>query len=99
MAKKKVDSRYEINSFERLCNVANPENCERLAVDIGLWVIWYAKQMEEIRKHYPEETNGVANWDIAQAAFTWIDDGKHEFRDVKVTDPKTGKTVTHERKK
>ena len=93
MAKKKPNE-YEINTFEQLLNVVNSENSKRLAIDIGSWLMWYAKVMENMRRDFPTETEGKLNWEIASGGFTWIDDGKHELKNVSVTDPKTGRKHT-----
>jgi hypothetical protein len=90
MSKKKPDH-YEIHTFEQLLNVVNIENSKRLAIDLGAWVMWYAKIMDNTREKFPEETDGKLNWEIAKSGFTWIDDGKHELKSLSVTDPRTGK--------
>jgi hypothetical protein len=90
MSRKKPDE-YEIHTFEQLLNVVNAENSQRLAIDLGSWLMWYAKVMDNTRKEYPEETEGKLNCEIAKSGFTWIDDGKHELKSVSVTDPRTGK--------
>jgi len=90
MSKKKPDE-YEIHTFEQLLNVVNVENSKRLAIDLGSWLIWYAKVMDNTRQKYPEETAEKMNWEIARGGFTWVDDGKHELKSVSITDPRTGK--------
>lgn len=87
---KKPDT-YEINTFEQLLNVVNSENSKRLAIDLGAWLMWYAKVIENTRRDFPIETGNMLNWEIATGGFTWIDDGKHELKSVSITDPKTGK--------
>jgi hypothetical protein len=98
MSKKKPDE-YEIHTFEQLLNVVNVENSKRLAIDLGYWLIWYAKVMDNTRKKYPEETEGKLNWEIARGGFTWVDDGKHELKSVSITDPRTGKKQVRKPKK
>jgi len=95
---KKHDT-YEIHTFEQLLNVVNSENSQRLAVDIGAWLMWYAKIMENTRRDFPNETEGKLNWEIAKGGFTWVDDGKHELKNVTITDPSTGKIQVRKVKK
>ena len=95
----KKTNRYEIHTFEQLLNVVNTENSQRLAIDLGAWLMWYAKVMEKMREQNPVETEGKLNWEIATCGFTWIDDGKHGVNSVSVKDPRTGKTEVRKTRK
>lgn len=84
--------KYEIKSFEQLCNIATDENIERLAIDTALWLIQYQKLVSQVRKSNPVETEGKTNWEIAQGYFNWVDDGKHDLLGFHTTVNETGET-------
>ena len=85
--------KYEIDSFEKLCNLVNEENAQNLATDLAGWLLYYNQVMTETRKNHPEETKGLTNSQIAEASFIWIDDNKHELKGVKITDSHTGEVT------
>jgi hypothetical protein len=46
--------------------------------------------MEKIREKHPKECEGKENWEIMKSSFIWIDDGKNDLKEVKLTNTKTG---------
>jgi hypothetical protein len=84
---------YHIDSFEKLCNVANFQNVKVLAVDLANWLIFYQKAIDEIRKKHPKETAGKLNSEILGGSFTWVDDGKNDFLGMSVENKSTGETI------
>lgn len=78
------EKEYPIRSLEDLCNLVNGENAQRLAVDTAQWLISYQHSIELIRKHYPKETEGKTNTQIAKGSFSWIDDGKNDLKEIRV---------------
>jgi len=89
----KKNKKYEIDSFEKLVNVANKENIEKLSIDLLLWLNYVVDAFEEIRKKHPKECEGKSNWEISEVNFIWIDDGKNKIDYVKVTNKKTGEVT------
>lgn len=85
-------TKYEIKSFEQLCNIANDENIERLATDTALWLIQYQKIISELRSRHPDKYNNKNNWEIAQGYFNWLDDGKNDLIGFHTTVKETGET-------
>jgi hypothetical protein len=81
---------YDIDTFEKLINVVNKENFDRFTIDFLQWLHYSVDILEAIREKYPEEVKGKTNWEIAKSSFTWIDDGKNDFKSVKVTNAQTG---------
>lgn len=96
MKKEIKPKRYEIDSFEKLCNVINEENYERLTVDLAGWLRYITLMNKEFREKYPKECEGKTNWEIANCSFVWIDDGKNNLKEVKVTNRETGEIETIE---
>ncbi len=90
MAKK-----YTIDSLEKLLNVINPENKDRLAVDFMSWLFYYVQLIEYYRNQSPELTKGKSNLEIAKCIFKWVDDGKTGMNKVEVTSPDTGEVKTY----
>lgn len=88
----KEPKRYEIDSFNKLINVANKDNVERLAIDLAGWLIYVTNIISDIRENHPKETEGKLNSEITEAHFIWIDDNKHEMKGVRVTQSDTGET-------
>jgi len=88
-------TKYEIKSFEQLCNIANDENIERLATDTALWLIQYQRLLSDVRKANPG-LKDKSNWEIAQGYFNWIDDGKNELLGFYTTVNETGETRFYE---
>ncbi len=81
---------YEIDSFEKLLNVATSENFERLSLDLLKWLSLYVAHLEGIRKSHPKETEGKMNWELIEADFQWIDDGKNDLKYAEIIDKRTG---------
>ena len=91
MKKKKE---YNIDSFEKLSNVVNEENLEAFLIDFAKFISSYLLYIREFRKKFPEETKGKHNSQILKIrGFTWIDDGKHEIRLVKIENIFTGEVL------
>lgn len=80
---------YEIDSFEKLCNVINRENFESLTTDLVLWLGYHVAYVEQVRKDLPN-TKDKSNWDLAKSSFIWTNDGKHDLTGVKVKNQLTG---------
>jgi hypothetical protein len=87
---KNKPKKYEIETFENLINVVNKENFKRLSVDLLLWLNHNVNTMEKIREKHPKECEGKENWEIMKSSFIWIDDGKNDLKEVKLTNTKTG---------
>jgi len=86
----KKAKRYEIDSFEKLCNIVSEENLERISTDLCLWLAYHVEMMKTLRKKHSKETKGKTNSEIGQSFFIWIDDGKHDFKNVLVKNKSTG---------
>ncbi len=85
-----MSNKYKIDSFERLCNIANTENIERLVMDMAHWLKSYVRLMDKLRKKYPNETKGKSNTEIAFSSFTWVDDGKTDILGANIENAATG---------
>lgn len=85
-----MSNKYKIDSFERLCNIANTENIERLVIDMAHWLNSYVQLMDKLRKEYPKETEGKSNTEIALTSFTWVDDGKTAVLGANIVNAATG---------
>ena len=81
---------YRISTFEQLLNLINSDNYERLMQDFIGWVGMYNLAIKKMRKEYPEETKNLLNWEILNSEFIWIDDGKHDIKDIVIENVKTG---------
>jgi len=81
---------YEIDSFDKLVNLINEDNFEDLTHDLMLWLAYNVKVMKMLREKAPEDTQGKQNSEIVRATFIWIDDGKHNLREVKLKNDVTG---------
>jgi len=90
----KKSNTYDINTFDKLINVANSENIDRLSVDLLQWFFYSVKLIENIRLKYPEKTKNKTNSQIVKCSFRWIDDGKNDFKGVEITNPITGEITT-----
>jgi hypothetical protein len=84
--------RYEIDSFDKLLNVANKENVERLAVDLAGWLLYITDVIEKYKEHHPE-AKGKLNSEIVKCHFIWIDDSKHDLKGVNLTNINTGEVT------
>ncbi len=84
---------YQIDSWEKLLNLANEENLERILVDFTKWLSFYVSFIGEVRKKNPEETKNKNNYEISKCTFIWIDDGKNDLIGVEITNKKTGETT------
>lgn len=85
---------YHIDSWEKLLNVVNSENRDRLFVDLLSFLLYYENSITKIRNGMPEETKDIVNTDIAKAVFEWTDDGIEGLKSVSITDPSTGEVTT-----
>lgn len=83
--------RYEIDSFEKLCNVISEENFEAITTDLMLWLLYQVKIMKKLRAELPKKyTKDKTNWDLGKSSFIWIDDGKHDLKTVTIKNELTG---------
>lgn len=82
---------YEIDSFEKLCNIINEDNFEALTTDLIMWLSYHVKYMKSLRKQLPKKyTKDKTNWDLGKSSFIWIDDGKHDMKFVHIKNLLTG---------
>jgi len=86
--------KYNIDSFERLCNVINSGNFDVLTLDLLQGLAIYVDNIKTIREKYPEETKNKSNWDICEYSFTWFDDGKNDIKSINVINKQTGEIIT-----
>lgn len=99
MAKKKVTTHYEIDSFEKLINLINEDNFEHLTTDLIMWLGYQIKFMASVRKQFPKSyLKGKTNWDLCQTRFIYIADGKHDMKSVVLKNTLTGEVKTFELK-
>ena len=95
---KKKPKKYRIDSFERLINVATPENVDRLAVDLCMWLKYHIAVVEKLKETQPE-LKDLPNYYIAPGHMIWVDDEKHDHLNTIVTDPITGEVREYKMKK
>jgi len=84
---------FEFETLNQICNVANSDNCELIALDFAQWLKFYVEAIENIRKDNPAETDGLSNIEIAECKFIWTDDGINGLTEVMITNPDTGETT------
>jgi len=77
MTSKTKGKTFDINSFERLVEVADSENIDRLSKDLFLWLSIVVRMKEK----FPE---------LKQMGFVWTDDGKMDIKNLELTDKNTG---------
>ena len=94
----KKTKKYEIDTFEKLCNIVNDENVNNLAVDLASWLLYYNNTMSLVRKKHPELKDKL-NTEIGKASFIWIDDGKHDIVSTIVKNPATGEQTEYKAKR
>ena len=97
--KKEEPKRYEIDTFEKLVNVANMENIERLTIDFLSWLTYTTQIIDNARKTHPTVCKGKTYWEIIQSTFIWIDDGKNGLENVIIKNRNTGEQKTINLKK
>lgn len=90
--------RYEIDTFDKLINVANSENIERLSIDFLIWINSVTKMFDSIREKHPEFKDRP-NSEIAKVAFIWLDDGKNIIKEFHTKNTETGEINTFKPKK
>jgi hypothetical protein len=90
----KEPKRYEIDSFEKLCNVINEKNIESLTADLVMWLAFHVEAMKQIRKKHPKLAKGKSNWELCKTTFIWIDDGKNEMKEIILRNQDTGEVKT-----
>ena len=88
-----MSKEYMIDSFDKLANAVNEDNCQVLAVDLAQSLIFYHTQIKAIREQRPKETKGKKNAQIIKFGFTFIDDGKNDFLGCDLTDIHTGEVT------
>ena len=87
----KEKKEYNIDSFEKLLNIMDEDNFENLLIDFAKFCSSYLAYVKGFRDKYPKETKNKHNSQILKVrGFTWIDDGKHELRFVKIENVFTG---------
>lgn len=82
--------KYHIDSFEKLCNVVNNENIERILPDLAQWLVLYADALNNLRIDQPKLCKDKTNWQLAKGAFIWHDDGKNDFKGITLHNESTG---------
>lgn len=87
---KEAAKEYNIDTLEKLCNVANKENVQRLAIDVAQWLIHYTLTIDQVREKYPKETKNKSNSKIAKGWFNWVDDGKNDLLHCTIENKDTG---------
>lgn len=92
MEKKKAKE-FHIDSFEKLFNVATPENIDRLSIDLFKWFIYSQKMIEQIKEKHPKETKDKLNSEIAKCTFLWVDDYKNDIIGVDLHNRQTGEVI------
>ena len=81
---------YNIDSFDKLINVANSNNIQNLASDLVGWLMFSEKIISQMREQYPEETKGKKNSELMKCSFIWVDDSKTDFIGVNIENRTTG---------
>lgn len=92
--KKAKPKECKIDTFDKLINVVNNENVERLSVDLYIWLAKCNSVLTKYRKLYPDETKDKKNSQILKCSFVWIDDGKHDDLGFTLENLDTGE-ITH----
>jgi len=82
---------YEIDSLEKLINVANKKNVERLGMDFFGWLLYVTEAIENYREHHPEVKDKL-NSEIFQASFNWIDDNEPIIKGMEIENKDNGET-------
>jgi len=98
MSTEKEPIRYEIDSLEKLVNLATSESLtekefQQLVTDTALWLAYARMMIAGIRKDNPKKTKGKSATDIADMTFVWINDGKNDLLETKVVDRTTGQVT------
>ncbi len=83
---------YEIDSLERLVNLASKGNIDRLSIDLLVWLNYIVEAMSKAREGMPEYKDRT-NWDLFRPTFTWVDDGINNINHVKITNSDTGEVT------
>ena len=86
--------KYDINSFERLCNVINEKNFNVFTLDLITWLSVYVRTINKIRAKYPEETKNKSNTEISAGSFVWYDDNKNDWKGITLINKETGEITT-----
>lgn len=87
---KETSKKYDIDTFEKLVNIVNDENIERLSIDFCMWLHYANNFIKESRKKNHKLYKGKQNWDVYKQTFIWIDDGEHHLNEIVVKDENTG---------
>src|SRR5699024_3221413 len=91
--------KFNIDSFEKLLNIVTVDNVDNLSIDIYQWLRAYAHVLEKLKKEKHEVFDGKSNWEVLQATFMWIDDGKNDYKGTVVTNRQTGEDIYIKAKK
>lgn len=89
----KKHKKYEIDSFEKLFNVANKENIERLSIDFLLWMNYVVNFIDRIRTNHPEFKDMPSSKICDEFIFKWTDDGKIDINGVEIKNKQTGEVT------
>lgn len=89
-----TNKQFEINSFEKLCNVIDEDNFDSLTLDLIMWLAHHVKMMKSLRKDLPKKDKSKTNWELLKTTFIWIDDGEHEIKEVVLKNEDTGEVKT-----
>lgn len=82
---------YYIETLEQLHNVINDETIQCFVDSFAQHIIMYNEYIKMVRKEHPEETKGKSNSEILQSSFTFINDGKNDYKGVDLVEKETGK--------
>jgi len=92
MSKTKDPKRYEIDSLERLVNLVNKGNIDRISIDLLIWLNYLVDFVDKFRAENTK-LKEKSSWELFRPTFTWIDDGKNEIDHVRITNDKTGEVT------
>lgn len=91
---------YDIDSFDKLLNIINEENFTSLTSDLILFLHYNVKLIKHLRNTLPKsKTKNKTNCQLISSSFVWIDDGKNEFKFIKIKNSDTGEVTDYELKK
>lgn len=85
---------YEIDTFEKLFNIANKDNIDRLSIDFLLWMNYVVSFIDNIKTKYPEYKDMPSSKICSDFMFKWIDDGKNDMKGLKLRTRKQARLLT-----
>jgi len=83
---------YHIDTFEKLVNVINSENIDKISIDFLIWLNYITKVIDKTRKEMPQFADKT-NWELLEPTFIWIDDGENKIDHVRITNKDTGEVT------